>query len=162
MHIFIWVAMYSNCNFLQLRIFRGKKPDGWLQERKKKRNDEDCPGRKHEVLRTALPCLLEGVLAWRKWSTEGWTTLGVRGVDLGNTNSIVQHTSCQRFFTSKNQVISYLWLYLGTMSVERLVREPGTGKQMCLLTHTIYNLIQNHSLTGSTGEESLKPQKILV
>lgn len=128
----------------------------------KKKNDEDCPGRKHEVLRTVLPCLLEGVLAWRKWSTEGWTTLGVRGVDLGNTNSIVQHTSCQRFFTSKNQVISYLWLYLGTMSVEHLVREPGTGKQMCLLTHTIYNLIQNHSLTGSTGEESLKPQKILV
>lgn len=130
--------------------------------RGQKKNDEDFPGRKHEVPRTALPCLLEGVLAWRKWSTEGWTTLSVRGVDLRNSNSVVQHRSCQRFFTSKNQVTSYFWLHLRTVSVEHLVREPGTGKQMCLLTHEIYNLIQNHSLTGPTGEESLKPQKILV
>lgn len=91
----------------------------------------------------------EGLLVQRKQATEEWTNVGVGEVDLRNTNSLVQNRSCQRCSTSSKQVTLYLWLHLGTRSVEPLVREPGGGKQMCLITRKIYiqaQLIQNHSL----------------
>lgn len=116
-----------------------------------------CLGSGPEVPRTALLCLLERALVWRKWSTEDLTTLGVRVVDLRNTNSTVQNRSCQRFSTSSKQVTLYVWLYLGTRSVEHLVREPGTGKQMCPITETLHpSPVNSKPLIGPIGEKSRK------
>lgn len=105
-----------------------------IGEEKRKMMRNVCLGSGPEVPRTALLCLLGRALVWRKWSTEDLITLGVRVVDLRNTNSTEQNRSCQRFSTSSKQVTLYVWLYLGTRSVEHLVREPGTGKQMCPIT----------------------------
>lgn len=91
----------------------------------------------------------EGLLLWRKQATEEWTNVCVGEVGLRNTNAVVQNRSCQRCSASSKQVTLYLWLHLGTRSVEPLDREPGRGKQMCLITRKIYiqaQLIQNHSL----------------